>query len=57
MEELSGKKEWSLKELAVLNTTYGEIVRHVVWGNKEARDITDWIVTCNSTQVLLDGLP
>ena len=57
MEKLTGKKERSLKELAILNTTYGEIVRHVIWGNKAARDITDWIVTCNSTQVLLDALP
>ncbi|XP_076801647.1 uncharacterized protein LOC143446067 isoform X2 [Clavelina lepadiformis] len=47
-----GKEERSLKELAVLNTTYGQIARHVIWGDERVRDITDWIVTCNISQIL-----
>ncbi|XP_076802206.1 uncharacterized protein LOC143446456 isoform X1 [Clavelina lepadiformis] len=47
-----GKEERSLKELAVLNTTYGQIARHVIWGDERVRDVTDWIVTCNISQIL-----
>jgi len=43
----------SLKEMAILETTYGQIARHVIWGSKEVRDITNWIVTCNLTQRLI----
>lgn len=42
MWSLDGTEERSLKELAVLNTTYGEIARYVLFGDKRARDITDW---------------
>jgi len=48
-----GKDERTLKELAVLNTTYGEIARHVIWGDMATRDITNWLETCNTTQILI----
>ena len=44
--------ERPLKQLAVLNTTYGEVARHVIWGNKLIRDVTDWIVTCDINMFL-----
>nr|CAB3262881.1 uncharacterized protein LOC100184557 [Phallusia mammillata] len=53
MKDLDGKTERPLKELAVLNTTYGEVARHAIWGNYRGRDVTNWIVTCNLTQQLI----
>jgi len=38
----------------VLNTTYGEIARHVIWGDAAIRDITNWMETCKKTQVLIE---
>nr|XP_039252113.1 uncharacterized protein LOC120329532 [Styela clava] len=43
MRALDGTPERSLRELAILNTTYGEISRFILWGSKEPRDITDWV--------------
>ena len=50
------KEERTLKELAILNSTYGEISRHIIWGNKNPRDISDWIVPCNFTEILLNAI-
>ena len=51
-----GKYERTLKELAILNTTYGQIARHIIWGDEKPRDITNWIITCNATRILLNGI-
>jgi len=51
-KELHADK-YSLKELAVLQSTYGEIARHVIWGVSTTRHITDWLVTCNTTEILI----
>nr|CAB3262879.1 uncharacterized protein LOC100184557 [Phallusia mammillata] len=48
-----GVVERTLKELAVLQSTYGEVARHAIWGDARARDVTEWIVTCNITEKLL----
>ncbi|XP_076823693.1 uncharacterized protein LOC143469765 isoform X2 [Clavelina lepadiformis] len=45
MPVFDGRHERTLKELAVLNTTYGEISRHVIWGDSSFKDITDWILS------------
>ena len=53
MIKFDGKKERTLKELAVLNSTYGEIARFIIWGDSEPRDVSDWIFHCdNSTKLL-----
>jgi len=49
-----GKHDRPLKQLAVLNTTYGEIARHVIWGDAAIRDVTNWIDTCKTTQLLIE---
>ena len=53
MKDYDGKKERSLKELAVLDSTYGEIARYVLWGDEKIKDITNWMYTCNITDMLL----
>jgi len=53
MEKMDGTKERPLKQLAVLGTTYGDVARHAIWGDKRERDVTDWIVTCNVTERLI----
>jgi len=45
MLTVDGVSERTLMELAVLNTTYGQIARHVIWGSPAPRDITEWILT------------
>ena len=50
---MDGTKERPLKQLAVLGTTYGDVARHVIWGDKRERNVTDWIVTCNVTERLI----
>lgn len=52
MASYDGTRERPLKELAVLNTTFGEVARHVIFGDKEVRDITNWIVTCDIKEIL-----
>ena len=44
-----GVEERSLKQIAILNTTYGEIARFVLWGSPEQHDITNWVLdSCNN---------
>uniref|UniRef100_H2Y704 Alpha-1,4-N-acetylglucosaminyltransferase n=1 Tax=Ciona savignyi TaxID=51511 RepID=H2Y704_CIOSA len=44
MLAVDGTPERSLQELSVLNTTYGEIARYVIWQSSQIRDITEWMV-------------
>ncbi|XP_002122051.2 uncharacterized protein LOC100184557 [Ciona intestinalis] len=44
MINVDGTPERSLQELSVLNTTYGEIARYVLWKDPKIRDITEWMV-------------
>ena len=50
-----GKADRTLKELAVLNTTFGQISRHVIWGDERPRDLYSSTISCNLTQALLDA--
>ena len=34
----------TILQFAVLNTSYGEVARHVLWGNPEQKDISPWIL-------------
>ena len=52
MEKFDGKKERTLKELAVLDSTYGEIARYVLWGDAGTRDTSEWYYSCNVTDIL-----
>ena len=37
---MDGVEERTMEELAVLNTTYGEVARHVIWGHYRTLDLT-----------------
>ena len=49
-----GKSERSLKELAVLDSSYGEIARYIIWGDPSQRLIIDWVAQCNVTEMLIN---
>ena len=38
MTSVDGADERSMEEVSLLNTTYGEITRHVIWGDYHMRD-------------------
>nr|CAB3262880.1 uncharacterized protein LOC100184557 [Phallusia mammillata] len=43
MLSMEGTQERNLKELSILNTTYGQIARYVIWDDERPRDISDLI--------------
>ena len=53
--KFDGKADRTLKELGVLNTTFGQISRHVIWGDERPRDLYSSTISCNVTQALLDA--
>jgi len=44
MPHVDGTAERTLMELAVLNTTYGEIARHVFWDSKDFHSVKEWLL-------------
>ena len=50
-----GNRDRTLKELAVLNTTFGQMSRHIIWGDEQPRNLYKSPIKCNLLEALLDA--